>query len=608
MPVPYSFGAATSAIPLSQLDANFNTPITLGNTAIQLGNTVTTLNNMTLANVTISSGNVTITNVTVTTANATTVNTTTLIATTANVTTGNVTNLISGNVSLTGGSITGTPISGSTGSFTTLTTSSTVTLNGGTANGVAYLNASKVLTSGSALTFDGTTLTNGGNIVALGGDFSGQGASGYVQLRAGSSDTNTMIIRGASAGARFEYVINGSEQMRLTSTGLGIGTSSPTAKLVVYGGLDTTYNANIIVASTASTAKIAFEPAGITSGIQGLNDGGLAFLCAGANTERMRLDSSGNLGLGVTPSAWSSSQRTLQIGNTASVYNASSGAFVGNNLYNDSTPTSRYLTTNFATAYGQSSSGQHQWFTAPSGTAGNAITFTQAMTLTSGGNLLLGGTTDNAKVNIQGGGSLGQFILYFNGTSTNYYDADTQIFRSANATERARIDSSGNLLVGTTSTAAGQGGHTVVLNGTATALNTFHGNGTASSARYHAFYYDAGEIGSISQNGTTAVAYNTTSDYRLKENVQPMTGALAKVAQLKPCTYNWKVDGSAGEGFIAHELAEVCHQAVTGEKDAVNKDGSIKPQGIDTSFLVATLTAAIQELKAEFDAYKATHP
>ena len=74
-----------------------------------------------------------------------------------------------------------------------------------------------------------------------------------------------------------------------------------------------------------------------------------------------------------------------------------------------------------------------------------------------------------------------------------------------------------------------------------------------------------------------------------------MVGALAKVQQLKPCTYTWKVDGSIGQGFIAHELAEVVAGCVTGEKDAVNEDGSIKPQGIDTSFLVATLTAAIQE-------------
>lgn len=87
-----------------------------------------------------------------------------------------------------------------------------------------------------------------------------------------------------------------------------------------------------------------------------------------------------------------------------------------------------------------------------------------------------------------------------------------------------------------------------------------------------------------------------------------MTGALAKVALLKPCTYKWNADGSDGEGFIAHELAEVAPNAVTGGKDAVDEDGKPIYQGIDVSFLVATLTAAIQELKAEFDAYKASHP
>ena len=81
-----------------------------------------------------------------------------------------------------------------------------------------------------------------------------------------------------------------------------------------------------------------------------------------------------------------------------------------------------------------------------------------------------------------------------------------------------------------------------------------------------------------------------------------MTGALAKVTQLKPVTYKWKADGSDGEGFIAHELAEVCPHAVNGEKDAVDDDGNPKYQGIDTSHLVATLTAAIQELKAIVDA------
>jgi hypothetical protein len=77
-----------------------------------------------------------------------------------------------------------------------------------------------------------------------------------------------------------------------------------------------------------------------------------------------------------------------------------------------------------------------------------------------------------------------------------------------------------------------------------------------------------------------------------------MVGALDKVAKLKPVTYKWKIDGEAGEGFIAHELQKVCPSAVVGEKDAVDAEGNPQYQGIDTSFLVATLTAAIQELKA----------
>ena len=97
-----------------------------------------------------------------------------------------------------------------------------------------------------------------------------------------------------------------------------------------------------------------------------------------------------------------------------------------------------------------------------------------------------------------------------------------------------------------------------------------------------------------------------------------MTGALDKVLTLKPVTYKWKIDGSNGEGFIAHELAEVVPDCVTGEKDAVetidefDSEGKVigikevpKYQGVDTSFLVATLTAAIQELNAKVIALEA---
>jgi hypothetical protein len=168
-----------------------------------------------------------------------------------------------------------------------------------------------------------------------------------------------------------------------------------------------------------------------------------------------------------------------------------------------------------------------------------------------------------------------------------------------------RITSGGSLLVGQTANPDGS-----ILNVYGAVVSTFE-NSQSGSAFATIYRNPNGIVGSVSTNGS-ATSYNSSSDYRLKENVQPMVGALATVAQLKPVTYNWKIDGSTGQGFIAHELAEVVPDCVAGEKDAVNEDGSIKPQGIDTSFLVATLTAAIQEqqamileLKAELDAVKA---
>ena len=179
--------------------------------------------------------------------------------------------------------------------------------------------------------------------------------------------------------------------------------------------------------------------------------------------------------------------------------------------------------------------------------------------------------------------------------------------------EKARIDSSGNLLVGTQSTIDS---HKVRFVQSAAAPCLALQNTGSDFQNMITFYNASGTAkGSISSPGASSVAYNTSSDYRLKENVAPMTGALATVAQLKPCTYTWKADGSAGQGFIAHELQEVVPDCVTGTKDAVDAEGNPRYQGVDTSFLVATLVAAIQELsaqqtslKAEFDAYKKSHP
>jgi hypothetical protein len=175
-------------------------------------------------------------------------------------------------------------------------------------------------------------------------------------------------------------------------------------------------------------------------------------------------------------------------------------------------------------------------------------------------------------------------------------------FRTNNA-DRAIITSSGNLLVGSSSSSYAFSGTSMRWIGAGGGLML--SQDTTSARNQIVFWNPNGQVGQINTTGTTT-QYNTSSDYRLKENIAPMTGALAKVSALKPVTYTWKVDGSSGEGFIAHELQEVVPDCVTGEKDAVEtyvdengvEQTRPKYQGIDTSFLVATLTAALQEQQA----------
>jgi hypothetical protein len=166
-------------------------------------------------------------------------------------------------------------------------------------------------------------------------------------------------------------------------------------------------------------------------------------------------------------------------------------------------------------------------------------------------------------------------------------------------TERARIDSSGNLMVGTTSDIGGLGGRVQIASGGSRGIV----QSTNANVRMQEYLVSSSTVGFISNNGT-ATTYATSSDYRLKENVAPMQNALDTVARLNPVTYTWKADGSAGQGFIAHELQAVVPDCVTGEKDAVDETGNPQYQGVDTSFLVATLVAAIKEQQAIITAFE----
>ena len=380
---------------------------------------------------------------------------------------------------------------------------------------------------------DGTStlinLTTSGNTVL--GDASTDtlnvGNGGLVKDASGNVGIGTSTLVG------YRVAVKQSSNTGLGS--VGIASISSTNDTLIGMGYSSATDTCRILASYDSTG--AFKP--------------LTFLTSDA--ERMRIDSSGNVGIGTTPSAWftSNNLKAMQLGGGSLVSYLNNQVWLASNYYLNSSGQDTYVGTGASNRLIMD--GAYKFFTAASGTAGNAITFTQAMTLDSSGNLLVGITSST---DIAGTTNTG--FLYKN--------------------KQLQLTSTGTVAY---ITAASSGSQT-----------------------YISFYSQSTSTGSINTNGTTTT-YSTTSDYRLKENIAPMTGALDKVAALKPVTYTWKQTGSADEGFIAHELQEVCPSAVTGEKDAVDENGNPVYQGIDTSFLVATLTAAIQEQQAIITALQA---
>jgi hypothetical protein len=469
------------------------------------------------------------------------------------------------------------------------------------------------------------TLTGGTGIVNLGSGQFYKDASGNVGIGtsspsfpldvAGAIRGNSWVGRANTSAPTADAFIyrpadntlglgtGNTERMRITSAGnVGIGTTSPSGKLHVSGG---------------SNPQIVFDDAASRTYGIGVTSTAMSFYDVTASAERMRITSAGLVGIGCTPTqklqVEDAGNVTIQLTKTgvasfSIINNGTAGTILQNEanplfFYTSSTPRLSmdsvgnvrvYSSGTTSPTYDFSTLGEglffRYWDVSPTRTAdlvaisntpAGADTMMRFFTNQGGG---AGTATEKMRINTSGD------LLIGSGTSNTLDGARLQVFQTGDNCAVFRTTSSNYQIV----CQGGQGSNT--------------GNQVL-------FRYGNSVVGNIVSTSSTT-AYNTSSDYRLKENVEPMTGALARVSALKPVTYKWKADGSNGEGFIAHELQAVVPDCVTGEKDAVetyiDEDGNeqtrIKPQGIDTSFLVATLTAAIQELKAEFDAYKATHP
>jgi hypothetical protein len=469
--------------------------------------------------------------------------------------------------------------------------------------GGTYTMTAPVITGGSisGSTMSSNVITGGsinntpiGASTANTGAFTTLSATGVTIVQAGSASAPAIVPSGDPntgiffpAADTIAFAEGGAEAMRIDSSGnVGIGVSSIAQALDIYkngaaivqirGGTGSNQGGGFYVRNAANTSSFcgfgdsANQVGGTPEVLAAIYSAtGIPFAFNVSGQERMRIDTFGNVGIGTN-----SPGSKLEI--------SSSNPFF--TIYNTNTGDNGIT-----------------WESDAASGASRASIFVNY---------------SNAELRTTAGVSGNSYIQSF----------------YTNGSERMRISSSGNLLVGTTSETYAANGirfNPVQDGGN---INIGHPAGSTNGMVYMGFGLNGTAIGNIQQVGTTGVAFVTTSDYRLKENIAPMTGALGTVSKLKPVTYNWKVDGSAGQGFIAHELQAVVPDCVTGEKDATriekyeifpaiqatfDEEGNELTssvdavmgerevpnyQGIDTSFLVATLTAAIQELNAKVTA------
>ena len=333
------------------------------------------------------------------------------------------------------------------------------------------------------------------------------------------------------------------------------GTVTSSGNLTLGGTLGSIANSQlsnsaVTIGSTSislgATSTTLAGLTGVTSSAitdSGLTSGRVTYATTGGlltDSANLQFDGS-NLGIGVTPNAWPTGGKAIQASSSGLFGNGGS-LVLASNLYFDSTYTAKYITTNVAgmLLYNSTGAGGWFWFNAPSGTAGTTATLTQAMVLDNNGNLLVAATAAG--------------------------DGKVRISASANSFNILKIDDTGST-----------GGNYIQF------LNSSGSN-----------------AGTINHVSSTAVLYNTTSDYRLKTVTGSVTGQGERIDALKPIDYQWTESGQQSRGFLAHEFQEVYPDSVSGTKDALDDDGKPVYQAMQASSseVIADFVAELQSLRA----------
>jgi hypothetical protein len=440
---------------------------------------------------------------------------------------------------------------------------------------------------------------------------------------------------------------NSSEKVRVTSGGdVGIGVTIPTQKLDVLGAVAhqglffTTTNKHYIYDSGVDTISFRINNGStatsyldftVLSSTPGLNAPGGTLMFSTSEVERMRIDSSGNVGIGGTPSYKLDVRGTAAgstivgaVRNLSTANNSAAALSLATGVANSYTSLgvnnasgTPYLQLVVGSALSQMfmDVGTTQ-FRSPSGAQTNAvISNTGGHEFRSPSNALLQviGSSGYGGILVNGSGVNNSYVFFQSGATeagriTVDASGNIQFANGASATERVRINAAGDLLVGTTTTdpiGARVNGVRIAVPGSSWGVRgSTLGLGTSGGTGTHlAFYTDNGSAavaaGSISSSGTTTT-YNTSSDRRLKTDIITLPGALSRVMSLPARAFRWRSEalGPRVDGFIADEAMKVVPQAVLGEPNAVDGDGKPVYQQIDHSKLVPVLWAAVQELTA----------